>query len=99
MSVIAGTAAVPAADTGTSDSEMPARRLTAEAAALQRKFPPRVPAVGMWPATLAGRDVVVRDVMSCPYAGEENYQARHYRRLGVTRMLDWLEAQPGTSWQ
>ncbi|MGH3125498.1 MAG: hypothetical protein ACRDND_31350, partial [Streptosporangiaceae bacterium] len=39
------------------------------------------------------------DVMGCPYAGEENYQARHYRRLGVTRILDWLEAQRGASWQ
>lgn len=99
MSAIAGTAATPAVDTGSnSGGEVPARRLTAEAAALQRKYPPRVPA-RRWPATMTARDAVVRDVMGCPYAGAENWQARGYRRLGVTRMLDWLEAQPGTSWQ
>jgi len=99
MSAITGTAATPAADTGSnSGGEVPARRLTAEAAALQRKFPPRIP-VGMPRAAMTARDAVVRDIMGRPYAGEENYQSRHYRRLGVTRMLDWLESQPGASWQ
>jgi len=99
MSAITGTADTPAADTGSnSGGEVPARRLTAEAAALQRKFPPRIP-VGMPRAAMTARDAVVRDIMGRPYGGEENYQARHYRRLGVTRMLDWLESQPGASWQ
>jgi integrase len=75
-----------------------ARRLTAEAAALWRTFPPRVlPA--SWPATEDGRGTVVSRAMACPYAGEENDQSRYFRRLGVIRMLDWLEAQPGSAWQ
>jgi hypothetical protein len=48
---------------------------------------------------MAGRDAVVRDVMGCPYAAGENDQSRYFRRLGVIRMLDWLEAQPGSTWQ
>jgi hypothetical protein len=75
-----------------------ARRLTAEAAALWQKFPPRVPAAS-WPATLAGRHAVVREAMATSYAAGENDQSRYIRRLGVVRTLDWLEAQPGSSWQ
>ena len=75
-----------------------ARRLTAEAAALLQRFPPRVPAAS-WPATLAGRHAVVREAMATSYAAGENDQSRYIRRLGVVRTLDWLEAQPGSSWQ
>jgi integrase len=75
-----------------------ARRLTAEAAALWQRFPPRVPAAS-WPATLAGRHAVVREAMATPYAAGENDQSRYIRRLGVVRTLDWLETQPGSSWQ
>ncbi len=91
-----GTAVIAAA--GADGETAAARRLTAEAAVLWQKFPPRVPAV-RWPATLAGRDTVVRDAMGCPYAAGENDQSRYFRRLGVIRMLDWLQAQPGSTWQ
>ena len=37
--------------------------------------------------------------MTCPYAAVENDQSRYSRRLGIIRMLDWLEAQPGATWQ
>jgi len=75
-----------------------ARRLTAEAAALWQKFPPRLLAAS-WPATEHGRGTVVSQVMERPYAAEENDQSRYFRRLGVIRMLDWLEAQSGSTWQ
>ena len=75
-----------------------ARRLTAEAAALLQKFPPRALAVS-WPVTGQGRGAVVSGAMAQPYAAEENDQSRYSRRLGVIRMLDWLEAQPGSAWQ
>jgi len=92
----AGVTVIPAA--GTQDGAVPARRLTAETAALRREFPPRSLAAS-WPATRASRDTVVSGAMACPYAGAENDQSRYFRRLGVLRMLDWLEAQPGSSWQ
>jgi len=87
-------AVVARADGGTAR----ARRLTAEAAALWQKFPPRVPAAS-WPATLAGRHDVVARAMAGPYAAGENDQARYARRLGVVKVLDWLGAQPGLTWQ
>jgi len=92
----AGVTVIPAA--GTQDGAVPARHLTAETAALRREFPPRSLAAS-WPATRASRDAVVSGAMTCPYAGAENDQSRYFRRLGVLRMLDWLEAQPGSSWQ
>ena len=75
-----------------------ARRLSAEAAALWQRFPPRAVAAS-WPATQAGRRAVVSQAMACPYAAAENDQSRYSRRLGIIRMLDWLETQPGATWQ
>src|SRR6266545_1554038 len=67
-----------------------ARRLTAEAAALWQKFPPRLLAAS-WPATEHGRGTVVSQAMARPYAAEENDQSRYFRRLGVIRILDWRD--------
>lgn len=64
----AGAAVIAAA--GADGETAVARRLTAEAAVLWQKFPPRVRAV-RWAATLVGRDTVVRDAMGCPYAAGE----------------------------
>jgi len=93
----AGTAVIAAA-AGADGETAPARRLTEEAVALWQRYPPRVRAVN-WPGTLASRHMVVRDAMGCPYAAAENDQSRYSRRLGVIRMLDWLAAQPGATWQ
>ena len=46
-------------------------------------------------ATQASRGTVVSEAMACPTRPGENDQSRYFRRLGVIRMLDWLEAQPG----
>ena len=77
---------------------VPACWLTVEAAALWEMFPPRTVAVG-WAAAKASRVTVVSRAMTCPYAAAENDQSRYFRRLGIIRMLDWLEAQPGDTWQ
>jgi hypothetical protein len=94
--ITADVAVVPAA--GAAEAAPRARRLSAEAAALWQKFPPRAVAAS-WPATQAGRGTVVSEAMTCPYAAAENDQSRYSRRLGVLRMLDWLETQPGATWQ
>ena len=75
-----------------------ARRLSAEAAALWQRFPPRAVAAS-WPASQAGRCVAASQAMACPYAAAENDQSRYFRRPGIIRMLDWLETQPGATWQ
>jgi hypothetical protein len=92
--ITADVAVVPVA--GAADAAPRARRLSAEAAALWQKFPPRAVAAS-WPATQAGRGTVVSEAMTCPYAAVENDQSRYSRRLGVLRMLDWLETQPGAT--
>jgi hypothetical protein len=55
---------------GWSPAPVRARRLTAEAAALWQKFPPRLLAAS-WPATEHGRGTVVSQAMARPYAAEE----------------------------
>ena len=72
----ADAAVVPAA--GAEGAAPRARRLSAEAAALWQKFPPRAVAAS-WPATQAGRRAVVSQAMTCPYAAAENDQSREKR--------------------
>jgi hypothetical protein len=92
------TGVVPVVVAGAGGGAPPARRLAAEATALWQQFPPRAVAAS-WPAAKAGRSVVLSAAMACPYAAAENDQSRYSRRLGIIRMLDWLEAQPGATWQ
>jgi len=72
-------------------------RLTAEAAALRARFPAR-PAVGSWDATCQDRRSVLARLLAPPFtAGSPSTQ--HGRRFALLRFLDWLEAQPGRTWQ
>ena len=64
---------------------------------LRARFPPR-PVAATWPQTRLSRKRVLQRLLAAPFvadttAGEEN------RRRGVRIVLDWLEAQPGESWQ
>ena len=61
------------------------------------KFPPRKPAA-RWKATCQDRDTVLRHLLAPPFA-LENPVGQRPRRLGLTRMLDWLQVQPGRTWQ
>jgi hypothetical protein len=68
-----------------------------QAAALRRQFPPR-PVQAAWPRTALGRRELDRLLRAAPFAapgrtGEQN------RRWGTALILDWLEAQPGRTWQ
>jgi len=64
---------------------------------LRARFPPR-PVAATWPQTRLSRALVHQRLLAAPFiadttAGEEN------RSRGVRIVLDWLEAQPGESWQ
>ena len=64
---------------------------------LRARFPPR-PVAATWPQTRLSRALVHQWLLAAPFiadttAGEEN------RSRGVRIVLDWLEAQPGESWQ
>ena len=72
-------------------------QLSAEALALWRKFPPRiVPA--SWLATRQPRGKVVARLLAPPFAAETS-QDRCNRKLALLKVLDWLELQPGRTWQ
>jgi site-specific recombinase XerD len=72
-------------------------QLSAEAAALRRRFPAR-PVPDGWPATCLGREVLQARLLEAPF-WLDRPAAQHQRRFGLIRVLDWLEAQPGRSWQ
>jgi hypothetical protein len=66
-------------------------------AALRTRFPSR-PVATTWPQTRCSRQLVLRRLLAEPFVadtvtGEEN------RRRGLRIVLDWLEAQPGDTWQ
>ena len=65
--------------------------------ALRRRFPPR-PDLDAWPRTRLARAGLDALLAAAPFAvagqaGEQN------RRRGIGIVLDWLQAQPGATWQ
>jgi len=82
-------AAVTAADA--------ARPASGTGAELLARFPPRAGA-SSWPETCAGRGEVLARLLAPPFA-LDNALSQQARRLGLISVLNWLEAQPGESWQ
>ena len=66
-------------------------------AELMSRFPPRPPAVS-WSATEAGRSEVLARVLTPPFA-LDHAGSQQKRRLSVLSVLNWLQAQPGDTWQ
>ena len=65
--------------------------------AARARFPARARAAD-WPATRAGRDEVWRLLTSPPFT-LDNPASQGNRTRGLTVLLDWLQEQPGDSWQ
>lgn len=74
-----------------------AGRLSVEAAAWRQRFPAR-PVAETWPATGVDRETVQARLLAPPFFLDRP-SAQHQRRFGLIRVLDWLQAQPGESWQ
>ena len=72
-------------------------QLSAEASALWEQFPPR-PVLATWAATGQARPAVVARLLAPPFLGGDS-QTRCNRKLTLLKVLDWLELQPGRSWQ
>ncbi|MGH9251413.1 MAG: hypothetical protein ACRD0W_18100 [Acidimicrobiales bacterium] len=64
---------------------------------LMARFPPR-PLASSWPATRARRSAVLARVLAPPFA-LPNKGSQQTRRLGVLAVLNWLQIQPGDTWQ
>jgi hypothetical protein len=71
--------------------------VSSAAAALLARFPPR-PAAASWPATRATRQEVFARLLAPPFP-LDNPLGQQGRRLGLVSLVNWLEAQPGGSWQ
>ena len=65
-----------------------------EVAGLLRRFPPR-PAHDGWPAPAQRRGYVLARLLAPPFSDGP----QSGRRAGLTKLLHWLEDQPGASWQ
>ncbi len=86
--------------TATLTASPPARqaaRLSAEAIALRAKFPARTVPAG-WEATCQDRHSVLARLLAPPFP-LESATGQHQRRFGLIRILEWLQAQPGRTWQ
>ena len=64
---------------------------------LASRFPSRPLSVS-WPATEAGRSEVLAKVLTPPFA-LDHAGSQQKRRLGVLSVVNWLQAQPGDTWQ
>jgi hypothetical protein len=71
--------------------------VTDTGAELLARFPPRL-VPSSWPATRAGRHDVLARLLAAPFA-LGNPLSQQARRLGLVTVLNWLEAQPGGTWQ
>ncbi|HEY5354433.1 MAG TPA: hypothetical protein VIK57_18445, partial [Streptosporangiaceae bacterium] len=72
-------------------------RLKSQGESARARFPARA-AASCWPATRRSREEAWAQVTSPPFvlanAGTEGKRVR-----GLARLLDWLESQPGKTWQ
>jgi Phage integrase family len=73
------------------------RVVTGTGAELLARFPPRL-VPSSWPATRAARHEVLARLLAPPFA-LGNPLSQQARRLGLVTVLNWLEAQPGQTWQ
>jgi hypothetical protein len=71
--------------------------LSAEASALRQKFPPRTVPVS-WEATCQDKQAVLARLLTAPFP-LDTASGQHQRRFGLIRILDWLQSQPGQTWQ
>ena len=68
-----------------------------EASQVMRQFPPR-PGPGAWPATGLDRGQVSGLLLADPFP-LASYGAQRQRAASLKRVLDWLDGQPGATWQ
>ena len=73
-------------------------RPSGDMAALSRRFPSRPAQEEGWPATSQRRGHVLARLLAAPIiVGNPSMQSG--RRIGLTKLVHWLEEQPGLTWQ
>ncbi|MET7729546.1 tyrosine-type recombinase/integrase [Streptomyces mirabilis] len=68
-----------------------------EVATLLERFPPRPPEP-TWPATRHSRSRILERLLAPPFISESE-RNQEGREAGLIKVLDWLEDQPGDTWQ
>ncbi|MEU6197073.1 hypothetical protein [Streptomyces sp. NPDC047061] len=68
-----------------------------EVATLLERFPPRPPEP-TWPATRHSRARIHERLLAPPFISE-SARNQEGREAGLIKVLDWLEGQPGDTWQ
>jgi hypothetical protein len=66
-------------------------------AEMRARFPARAVTSG-WPATTANREETFKRLTCAPFVSDSAGTQKE-RVLGLKSLLDWLEDQPGDSWQ
>jgi integrase len=74
-----------------------ARQLGPAAMALLKQFPPRRP-VSRWAATEQSREAVLARLLAPPFV-LDTPGSQDRRKVGLTKVLRWLEQYPGQTWQ
>ncbi|MGH3407059.1 MAG: tyrosine-type recombinase/integrase [Streptosporangiaceae bacterium] len=64
---------------------------------LSQRFPPRLPEDD-WPATRQRRGHLLARLFTPPFTARPD-DMQSSRRIGLTKLVHWLEAQPGRTWQ
>ena len=67
-------------------------------ARLSRRFPSRPAQDGGWPATSHRRGHVLARLFAPPFTATGD-RLQSSRRIGLTKLVHWLEEQPGRTWQ
>jgi hypothetical protein len=84
----------PTATTATGERT---QRQQPKLSALLRRFPPR-PVPPTWTSTASPRERVLARLLEPPFTAE-NPKNQTGRQTGLIKLLDWLEHQPGHTWQ
>jgi integrase len=72
-------------------------RRSAEATRVWERFPPRM-VPDRWDGACQDREMLLGRLLAPPFA-PDNVSVREKRRLSLVRLLGWLGAQPGQTWQ
>ena len=90
-------AAGPRSADGTADPRPPGTSRARKRGTARTRYPAR-PAAGDWPATRRSRRDIEQRLCCDPFTPENPGMHSRHRR-GLAMALDWLEDQPGTTWQ
>ena len=85
------------ADGGTTARDHAGDGPEGQMAGLSRRFPPRAPG-GDWPMTGQRRGHVLARLFAPPFTADRD-DMQSSRRIGLTKLVLWLEEQPGRTWQ